>query len=420
MKTVGLITEYNPFHNGHLHHLRESLRVAGADVSVAVMSGHFLQRGEAALVDKWCRAQMALQAGVDLVVELPLPWACSSAPDFAAGGVKALNALGGIDALCFGSESGELEPLQKYAATLLEHEDEVEHKTALLLKNGLTYPQARAQVLEQLLPPGSDVEGLASPNNILGIAYLKALSQTGSNMKALTIKRIGAGFHDAEVKQGQIASATGIRRCLKEGEGIDGLMPDAVTNLLNLALSGGNSCDSGRYFTALMAQIFSQAESLDRYWLVDNGIDNRLRTEADLAVDLESLIDAVKTRQVTRTRIQRMLTAILLGLERGDAGELINTGPRYLHLLAASEKGQAYIAATRKQRELPLIQNFSRVYATLKRFYGKDSKEYDQALKQLHMELKATRIYTLLMAKPWQAERNRDFYQPLIRRGDAR
>src|SRR6056297_1555341 len=140
MSTVGLITEYNPFHNGHLHHLRESLKTASAEVAVAVMSGHFLQRGEPALVDKWTRTEMALAAGVDLGVELSLPWACSSAPDFARGGVQAISVLGGVDAFCFGSETGELAPLQGCAEWLCEQEPEVKIRTADLLRQGKNYP----------------------------------------------------------------------------------------------------------------------------------------------------------------------------------------------------------------------------------------------------------------------------------------
>ncbi|NIQ97403.1 MAG: nucleotidyltransferase family protein, partial [Desulfuromonadales bacterium] len=146
MRSVGLITEYNPFHNGHLHHLRESRRATGADVSVAVMSGHFLQRGEPALVDKWVRAEMAVAAGVDLVVELPLPWACNSAPYFALGAVQALNDLG-VDALCFGSEVGDLDVLKQCAGLLEEHETLVARRTEALLRRGINYPEARQQVL---------------------------------------------------------------------------------------------------------------------------------------------------------------------------------------------------------------------------------------------------------------------------------
>ena len=149
MKSVGLITEYNPFHNGHLYHLQESLLVTESDVSVAVMSGHFLQRGEPALADKWVRTEMALAAGVDLVVELPLPWACSSAPDFALGGVQALTALG-VESVCFGSEIGELAPLQECSDLLCRKADLVAAKTAKLLREGMNYPQARQRVVEQL------------------------------------------------------------------------------------------------------------------------------------------------------------------------------------------------------------------------------------------------------------------------------
>lgn len=415
MKTVGLITEYNPFHNGHLHHLQESLRQSGADLSVAVMSGHFMQRGEPALVDKWCRAQMALAAGVDVVIELPLPWACSSAPTFAEGGVKALSALGGINALCFGSESGNLQTLELYADTLSDHGKEIEARSAGLLKQGMSYPQARAQLLAELLPDHVDHQELNSPNNILGIEYLKTLRQTENQIQPLTITRIGAGYHDTDVRQGQIASATGIRQCLQDGTDISGFIPAGAMVVLQKAVVEGHTVSSDRYFMQLVAEMFRQTTKLSAYWLVENGIENRLLTEADRADDLEQLIVGIKSRQLTRTRIQRMLVAILLGMDKLTTAEQLTAGPRYLHLLAVSKKGQEFLAENRKKRELPLIQNFSRIYAGLKRFYGVDTLEYKQALRQLDLELKATRIYTLLLSQHRQEKRNRDFYQPLIR-----
>lgn len=415
MKTVGLITEYNPFHNGHLHHLHESLRQADADISVAVMSGHFMQRGEPALADKWCRAQMALAAGVDVVIELPLPWACSSAPTFAAGGVRALNALGGINSLCFGSESGHLATLKNYADTLFEHRDLVETKTAGLLKQGLSYPQARAQLLAELLPDNVDHQDLNPPNNILGIEYLKSLRETDSHICPVTITRIGAGYHDSAVRQGQIASATGIRQGVQRGTDISEFIPARARAVLEQEIAVGASASNERYFMQLLAQIFRHTRRLSDYWLVENGIENRLLVEADNAADLEQLIVGIKSRQLTRTRIQRMLVAILLGLDKVDVAEQLAAGPRYLHLLAVSHKGQGFLAQSRKKRELPLIQNFSRVYASLKRFYGVDSVEYRQALKQLDLELRATRIYSLLLSQPRKKKRNRDFYQPLLR-----
>ena len=174
MRTVGLITEYNPFHNGHLHHLQESLRVADADASVAVMSGHFLQRGEPALIDKWARAEMALAAGVDLVLELPFSFACNSAPHFARGAVQSLNGLGVVDTLCFGSEAGEVSSLQAVAQLLVEHAAEVDAGTRQLLRSGVSYPAARAEVLSAMAPELSAAL-VSSPNNIpVSYTHLRA------------------------------------------------------------------------------------------------------------------------------------------------------------------------------------------------------------------------------------------------------
>ncbi len=413
MRCVGLITEYNPFHNGHLHHLRESLNTTGAEVSVALMSGHFLQRGEPALLDKWSRAEMSLAAGVDVVIELPLPWACSSAPDFARGGVLALNSLGGVDALCFGSESGQLQPLQQCADILLRKEEELSRQTSRLLRSGINYPQARAQVLAEFLPAGLDAEALAAPNNILGIEYLKALCQTGSSILPQTIRRIGAGYHDTKIGVQNIASATGIRKLLQAGESVDVLLPPPVAGLLRRYVAAGMRFAAEKYLQLLLAQIVRDAAGLSRYWLVESGIENRLLEVAGEATELEGLIDGIKTRQLTRTRIQRLLASILLGIDKQLAVDLLAVGPRYLHLLGASAKGERFLAATRKRRSLPLVQNFSRVHSQLKRFYGVATAAQQLAHRQLELELRATKLYTLLLADWPGGSRNRDFFETL-------
>ena len=412
MRAVGLITEYNPFHNGHLHHLRESLRVTDSEVSVAVMSGHFLQRGEPALVDKWTRGSMALAAGVDLVVELPLPWACSSAPDFARGAVQALDALG-VDSLCFGSESGVIEPLQVCADFLHVNNSTVTKKTAEFLRQGVNYPQARAQILTELLPENLDSEALSAPNNILGIEYLKALRQINSAICPMTIQRIGAGYHDTKIGLNGIASATGIRKKIAESEPINDLLPAAVSVILKSVMSADEVFSVDNYFRLLLAQVFRNPTELVASWLVENGIENRLLSVAENSSSLEELLAGLKSRQLTRTRIQRMLVSLLLGMDKTVVPQLFSVGPRYLHLLAVSEKGQKFLASSRKQRKVPLIQNFSRVYALLKRYYGAESKEYYLASQQLELELRATKIYTLLLHKYCGSTRNRDFYEQL-------
>lgn len=412
MRTVGLITEYNPFHNGHLHHLQESLRATGTDVSVAVMSGHFLQRGEPALVDKWVRAEMALAAGVDLVVELPLPWAASSAPDFARGAVQALDALG-VDTLCFGSESGGVEPLQRCADFLCDHDSTIARRASELLRQGMNYPQARAHLLAELLPEELDSEALAAPNNILGIEYLKALRQVDSAILPATIQRIGAGYHDTEIGLNGIASATGIRKKIAEGESIDDLLPATSLQILQEAIDAGSFFSADNYSHLLLAQVFRNPAGLVNCWLVENGIENRVLSVAEKTSSLEELLVGLKSRQLTRTRIQRMLVSILLEMEKNIVRQLLSTEPHYLHLLAVSKKGRQFLAHSRKQRKIPLIQNFSRVYAMLKRYYGVDSTAYRLALQQLDLELRATKIYTLLVHNFSAGNRNRDFYEDL-------
>ncbi|WP_321365436.1 nucleotidyltransferase [uncultured Desulfuromusa sp.] len=412
MRAVGLITEYNPFHNGHLHHLRESLCNTDAEVSVAVMSGHFLQRGEPALLDKWTRAEMALVAGVDVVIELPLPWACSSAPDFSRGAVQSLAALG-VDSLCFGSESGKIESLQRCADLLYENETIVAEKTAKLLRRGVSYPLARGKILSALSPDTLESRIFTEPNNILGIEYLKALRLCDSMIQAVTIPRIGAGYHDTDSGADGIASATGIRQKLVESESVSDLIPPTVLPILHQAIAHGRVFAENKYFQLLLGQIFHNSADSSDLWLVENGIENRLLNAAENAFSLEELLSGLKSRQLTRTRIQRMLASLLLGMKRNLVLQLFADGPQYLHLLATSAQGQKFLASRRKQRSIPLIQNFSRIYAILKRHYGVETSAYRLALQQLNLELKGTKIYTLLLQNYAVGNRNRDFFESL-------
>jgi len=413
MRTVGLITEYNPFHNGHLYHLQESRRLAAAEIAVAVMSGHFLQRGEPALLDKWTRTRMALAAGVDVVVELPFPWACNSAPQFAAGAVAALDALGGIDALCFGSESGELDPLGRCADALETCRDRIDQETGRLLREGVTYPAARERVVRGIISDDVDAGLLASPNNILGIEYLRALERAGSGIRPLTLRRIGAGFHDLDAV-GKIASATGIRRMLAAGEGVGEYLPEPCGSLLADALVSAEILDFEILYRLVVAAILRDAEQLANIYQVDNGLENRLIEAAQTSRGFDDLVDNVKSRQLTRTRIQRVLSYVLLGIRRDEMQQALAAGPRYLHLLGCSEQGKRYLAASRKQRTLPLIQNFSRIQARLMRHDRADPDRLRQALLQLELQERATRIFSLLAQKNPAGHLNRDYFTGLV------
>jgi len=408
MRAVGLIAEYNPFHNGHLYHLRRSRELSGAGVAVAVMSGHFLQRGEPALVDKWTRTRMALAAGVDVVVELPLPWACNSAPHFAAGAVQSLVALG-VEGFCFGSETGELAPLQECAELLEEHAEEIESATAALLRQGVAYPQARADVMAQLGYPRAAAL-LHAPNNILGIAYLRALLRLVLPLTPFTLRRLGPGYHELRA-EGGITSATGIRQRLAEGEDGAGLIPAASLDFLQRAVAGGEVVETELFYRLVLAAILKGSQGC---YLVENGMAERLHQAAEQSRNLASLVDAVQAPQWTRTRIQRTLCHVLLGSEAGLYEEFIDAGPLYLHLLGCSPRGREFLAATRKDRNLPLVDNYSRVYARLRRFYGRVSRKARLAEAQLAAEVDATRLYGLLLRTRPQVGWSRDFGEEVI------
>ncbi|MGW8313386.1 MAG: nucleotidyltransferase [Desulfuromonadales bacterium] len=409
MRIVGLITEYNPFHNGHLHHLRESLRSTGADASVAVMSGHFLQRGEPALVDKWIRTEMALAAGVDLVLELPFPFACNSAPVFAMGAVQVLDALGVVDAFCFGSESGSLASLRACARLLIDRADEIASTTAARLRQGVSYPVARAEVISGLaqgLPPGL----ISSPNNVLAIEYLRALDLTGSSLQPCRVQRLGPGYHSLDAGS-QIASATGIRKRIADGERFDPYLPRDCLAILQQALGKGRRLDPDRLFLALQTLLLQDPMSLKGLYQIDHGLEQRLANAAMTANSYAELVYACKSRQWTLTRIQRVLTYVLLQVPGDVMRDFLRQGPMYLRLLGTSGRGRAMLARARKKKSLPLIADPARAKAALRRFYRDRPQALDLAEQMLDCDLRATRLYGLLQATPCQGHSNQDFFQ---------
>jgi predicted nucleotidyltransferase len=416
MRSVGLITEYNPFHNGHLHHLQESLRVTEADAAVAVMSGHFLQRGEAALLDKWQRAEMALRAGVNLVVELPLPWACNSAPLFAEGAVQSLSQLG-VEALCFGSEAGELAPLQSCADLLDQHQEEIDTATRSRLRQGENYPTARAEVVTDICGDTNLSTLLAQPNNILGIEYLRALGNHSSNIAPHTIRRKGAGYHDLEAA-GEIASATGIRRMLTKGEDVGELMPETLLLLMEDVLAKGQTPD-GEILFRLLVQALQRVDHLKTLYQYaeSDGIGKRFYQAIQVAENLEGLMVEGKSKQLTRTRMQRLMIYALLDLDAGVVKEFLDCGPLYLHVLGHDKKGEAVLADCRNTSEIPLVGNYSRIRNALTRHYGRNTEKSRLAHEMLAIELRATRTYGLLL-KNWPGgNRNLDFFRDVIRTG---
>lgn len=345
MKTLGIIAEYNPLHNGHLYQMEKCRKLAQADNIVVIMSGNFTQRGEAAVMDKWTRSRLAVENGADLVLELPFAYAVNSAEYFARGGVRILDALGCVTHLGFGAESESLEQLQKIAEETADESPEFQSRLQQYLGEGLTYAKARERATADLL--GEEfTEHVQTPNNILAIEYLKQLLLCESEIEPVMVTRKGAGYH-AEIPEGGFASATAIRNSL-DAEERKMFVPENVDKALAAAPSPEN------YFHLIQSKILSStSEDLAQVFSMSEGLENRMVDQIRRCKDLEEFVDNVKSKRYPETRIRRILCQMLMGL-RDFEDEF------YVRLLAASPKGTALLKQIKKNSDVQVITNINK------------------------------------------------------------
>lgn len=356
MTIAGIIAEYNPFHNGHLYQIEQTKR-AGATHIVAVMSGSFVQRGEPALFSKWERAAAALKSGVDLVLELPVSYAMSSAERFGFGGVFLLHALGCVNMLSFGSESGDLAKLQAAADLCLNLHQNSDFSA--LLKSGCSYPTARTRAVAKL--GGEQTASLlSSPNNTLGIAYLNALTKLKSDIRPFTVSRVGTA-HDAEETSGNYASASLLRQKLGAGESIAPFVPQAAAD----CLTGKPTADPNKLETALLWQLRRMtAEDYAALPDVTEGLQHRLYRAAQSAESLSDFLDRVKTKRYTHARLRRIAWSAALGLRRTDYRLPIP----YLRVLGFNPRGREILALAGQAAALPIVSSFREIEKISPRF----------------------------------------------------
>ena len=336
METAGIVAEYNPFHRGHAWHIAETRRRLGGDAPVVcVMSGHWVQRGECALADKWLRAALALDRGADLVVELPTPWAMASAESFARGAVSLLAATGVVDVLSFGSETGELAPLEDAAAAL--DGPGYPERLRAALGRGLSFPAARQEA--------AGAACLSAPNNNLGVEYLRSLRALGSTIRPLTVPRQGAG-HDGPAAGG-FASASELRRLLRAGRG-----EEAAPYLT--APWSGELADMQHIERAVLARLRTMGEG-DWAALPDGGgaegLPSRLAKAAREAVSLEDFYTRAKTRRYPHARLRRLALAAFLDLRAAERP----AAPPYVRVLGLGGRGRALLRKMKDTCPLPVI-----------------------------------------------------------------
>jgi len=362
MKIVGIISEYNPFHKGHAYQIEKTKEDTGATHVVALMSGNFVQRGMPSIIDKYERAEMALLGGADLVLELPAVYALSSAEFFAEGAVRILDALKGVDFLSFGSEEGELKDLYTLADFLTKEPAAFKDFLRNELDSGKSYATARNIALKKFLPD-VDEEIIQSPNNILGIEYLKALIRMDSTIVPYTLKRKGKGYHDLTLTESHYASATALRKGILEEESIEEYFPkDVFTYLARLKNEDYSFTIPEDFKDLLLYRLMTDGGRLHHLPEANEGLDHRIMNHLHILREksLEEFIDSVKTKRYARTRISRLLFQFLLSFDAEDIETLRRRTPKSVKILALNIKGREILSSLRKDKEIEIIHNFGK------------------------------------------------------------
>lgn len=380
MKSVGIIAEYNPFHNGHLYHLSKIKELYPDHTIVLVMNGNFTERGDVSVIDKWKKTEIAKEAGIDLIIELPFPFATQSADYFSFGAITILEHLQ-VERVIFGSESDNIEDLTAIADAQLNNED-FDKLVKVYSKFGNNYPTALSLALNDLT--GKTV---TTPNDLLGISYIKAIKQNNYKIIPETIKRT-SDYHDSSLNEH--SSATAIRNALKEEKDITNYVPEITKKYLN------NLHFIEDYFQLLKYKIITEKD-LSIYQTVDEGLDSSLKKHILECNSYDELIDKVKSKRYTHNKIKRMLLHILCGFTKEKAKQFKDI--TYLRILGFSKKGQTYLNQIKKEIEIPIISKINR--------------EKDPMLE---FELYTTTIYSLTDQN--QNELNNKEYRNLMRKGE--
>ncbi len=408
MATVlGIVCEYNPFHNGHFYHIQESKKKTGAQYVVCVMTGNFTQRGETSLVNKWTKAQMALLNGTDIVIEIPTIYSISSAENFAQGAIKILDSLKIVDTLSFGTETQDFAALNNIAHVLYEEPKEYIAVLNHELGKGISYPKARENALMMYL---NDIKRyaniLSGSNNILAIEYLKALRRLRSPMKPLGIQRQKVGYHDEQIID-DFASSSAIRKWVEKEqyEEVKKAMPSNAYRLLKEEIRKGNYVVS---VTQYEKEILYNLRKMSLQEIADlpdvsEGLENSIKNAANSCNNVKDLINIIKSKRYTQTRIQRILLYSLLGITKKDMANAKKTNP-YVRVLGFNEKGREMLS------DICHINPKVQIVTSVKKFTDENT---NKVLKEmLETDIFATNVYTLGYA--YDSWSNLDYTNKLI------
>ena len=406
-KVLGIVGEYNPFHNGHLYHLEESKKMTSSNYTVAVISGNFTQRGSTAIIDKWSRAEMAIKNGVDLVIELPVLYATSSAENFADGAIKILDSLKVVDYISFGAETSDIDILNNFADIL--YKEPLKYRSFLTheLKKGVSFPKARENALLMYLNGNRKfINVLSSPNNILGIEYIKALKKHKSNIKPISIARFETGYNDVTYS-GNIASATAIRNIVKNGgfDALRKLLPNFSYSVLIDNIKQGHIVpDLSVFEKQIIYNLRSMyPEEISELAEVSEGLEHSYKNAADSCNTLEELLGKIKSKRYTSTRLQRILLYSLLNITKKDI-ELSKRTMPYIRVLGLNKRGKFLISEIAKAN--PKLE----IVTSVKKFVDKTTNKNMKSM--IEKDIWATDVYTL--GYQFDSSSNLDFTKKLL------
>ncbi len=381
MKVVGIVAEYNPFHNGHKYHIEQSKKITNSDYCIVAMSGNYVQRGEPAIVDKWTRTKIALENGADMVIEIPSIYSTSTAETFAYSAVSILNSTNIVSSLSFGCETDDISLIEKYAEILENETDEYKQILKKELSKGIVFPKARENALKIYTSQETDI--LSCPNNILAIEYIKAIIKLKSKIKPYAIKRYLSPYHCTTISD-KISSATAIRLALKNNqlENIKSVIPDNSYNIFSECISKGtapilfNDFSPFLHYKLRTTSIDELSEILD----ITEGLENRILKTSKSNYFISDIVAKVKTKRYTYTKIQRALLHIILNFKKKEIQNI-----KYIRVLGFRKQSQQLISALNKNSCIPVITNLKK---------AEKLSNLNETLKQ---EAMATDIYYLAM-----------------------
>ncbi len=389
MNISGIIVEYNPLHNGHLYHINKTKELTNSDALICVMSGNFAQRGIPSSIDKWTKTKMALNNGVDLVLEIPAVYSVSSAEFFSYGSVSLLNSLGIVDNICFGSEHGDIDDIYNISNILLKEPVEFKLLLKTYLSKGIGYPIARANALyDYLISSNMDISKLLlgsflnSSNNILGIEYCKSLIKLNSSIKPYTLKRQGASYN-SNLLHSEFSSATAIRKFVKENGSLsklEGHVPNSVlAEILNLYSKNYKFTFEDSIFPYIKHKSFTFKNSLVNLPDVSEGLDNKIIKSLQNNLSYSSALEEIKSKRYTYTRISRILCQYFIGFDNFDIKKLRSAPCPYARVLGFNSNGKSILKSIKSNSSIPL--------------YTKLPKELNETLQ---LDIQSTRAYSLI------------------------